>query len=214
MVLSAKERPGPPLEVIAPCGKPMSLRFIGRDAFVGLLARQGARDDGSKGQIESAYLDFYDKGDPHYGVIGAFWKEELLGASSFGVIENPHFQVHTTDSAGRRRFYGRIDAAVVPPEHRGYGGGRWLIEACLLYMLEAWPGELYSLSTVAAHKAISFILTTLGGFKVESREGEVEEKISSHVDDDRERELVNLLRDKIQQTASRVGYKIRQSGNL
>ena len=99
MSLSARDRPGPPLEVVAPSGKPLSLCFVGREDFVGLLGRQGAREDGSKGRIESAYLDFYDKGDPRYGIIGAFWREELLGANSFGVIENPHFKIHSSDPA-------------------------------------------------------------------------------------------------------------------
>lgn len=214
MALSEKVRLGSPLEAISPSGKPLSLRFEGREVLAGLLARQGRREDGSKGEIESAYLDLYGKGDPRYGVIGAYWRDELLGASSFGVIENPHFKAHSTDPTGRRRFYGRIDTAVVPPEHRGYGVGRWLIEATLLYMLEAWPGEIYSLSTVAAHKAIVFILTTLGGFKVESKEGSVEEKISSQIDGGRERELLGVLKGKIEQSASRVGYKIRQGGKL
>lgn len=214
MVGISAEKIGPILERIVPCPAHLSMRLVDRGALTELLSRQGPREDGVKGQIESAYLDKYGTGDPRYGVIGVFWKDELLGGGSFAVIENPNFHVHSNDPSGKRKNYGRIDAVVVPPEHRGYGLGRWLVESCLIYMLEAWRGELYSLSTIAAHKAIAFILITLGFNSEVTKEGSVEEKVSSAIDDEREQELRKALEVKMEQTGMRVAYKIRQAGNL
>ena len=60
---------------------------------------------------------------------------------------------------------------------------QWLLEANLRYMLEVWPGELYSLSTIAAHEAITYILLSLG-FSVEAKEGMTEERVSLAIDEE------------------------------
>ena len=96
------------------CSEPMSFHFVGREEMAAMLRRQG--------EIEATYMDRYGKGDPRFGVIGAYWNNTLLGETSFGVIENYNIRAHTGDASGRRAWYGRIDAAVVPSEYRGFGG--------------------------------------------------------------------------------------------
>lgn len=195
------------------CSGPMSLHFVGREDLAAMLRRQGERTDGSEGEIEAAYMDRYGKGDPHFGVIGAYWNDTLLGVTSFGVIENRNILAHTGDVSGRRAWYGRIDAVVVPSEYRGFGVSRWLLEANLRYMVEAWPGELYSLSTIAAHKAIAYILSSLG-FSVEVKEGMTEERVSLALDDAQERKIREILENKASQSGQLVFFRIRQRGGL
>jgi GNAT superfamily N-acetyltransferase len=175
-----------------------------------MLLRQGPRPDGSKNQIESAYIDHYDGEDSRYGIVGGFWKGELLGVSAFGVVENPYFRVHSADPSGKRRAYGRVDVVVVLPVYRGFGVGRWVMEASLRYMLMNWPGSLYSLSTVAAHKAIAHILSSYG-FDIVSRADSEEEKVSLAIDDEREPALLGMLAERAENNAKRVFFKFRQS---
>ncbi len=195
----------------------MSLRFVGRDDLTAMLRRQGPREDISGAEIDEAYLDRYGKGDSRFGVIGGFWKDTLLGVTSFGVIANRNVLVHTAgdtgDTAGRRYWYGRIDVAVVPPEYRGFGVSRWLLEANLLYMIEAWPGELYSFSTIAAHKAIAYILSLIG-FSVAAKEGMVEERVSLEIDVEREPGIRENLKKKTGEAERLVFFRIRQRGGL
>lgn len=136
-----------------------------------------------------------------------------MGATSFGVIENRNILAHSGNLEGRRFWYGRIDAAVVPMEYRGYGVGRWLLEANLLYMLRTWPGDLYSLSTIAAHKAVAYVLSQLG-FRVEAKEGMTEEKVSIDIDDGSEENLGEALLRKVEKSGSLVFFRIRKNGGL
>lgn len=84
------------------CSEPMSFHFVGREEMAAMLRRQGERTDGSEGEIEATYMDRYGKGDPRFGVIGAYWNNTLLGETSFGVIENYNIRAHTGDASGRR----------------------------------------------------------------------------------------------------------------
>lgn len=101
------------------------MRFEGGALLQSMLSRQGEREEGGEGRIASAYLDKYATDDPRYGVMAAFWREEPLGVSSFALIENPHRALQTGNAL--RRWYGRVDVMVVPPEYRGFGLARWLI---------------------------------------------------------------------------------------
>ena len=195
------------------CNEPMSLHFVGRDDLASMLRRQGERTDGSEGEIGAAYMDNYGKGDPHYGVIGAYWNNTLLGVTSFGVIENRNILAHLGSTDQRRAWYGRIDAVVVPSEYRGLGVSRWLLEANLRYMLEFWPGELCSLSTIAAQKAIADILSSLG-FSIEVKEGMTEERVSLDMDETQEKKIRDVLGKKVSQSGQLVFFRIRQQGGL
>lgn|GEM_PF-6599997 len=84
------------------CSEPMSFHFVGREEMAAMLRRQGERTDGSEGEIEATYMDRYGKGDPRFGVIGAYWNNTLLGETSFGVIENRNILARTGDASGRR----------------------------------------------------------------------------------------------------------------
>jgi hypothetical protein len=97
------------------------------------------------------------------------------------------------------------------PSTGALGVSRWLLEANLRYMLEVWPGELYSLSTIAAHKAITYILSSLG-FSVEAKEGMTEERVSLAIDE--EWDIRKLLEKKVSQSGQLVFFRIRQRGGL
>ena len=202
----------PPLDRIVPCAPPLGVRFVERDVLGTLLSRQGPRDSGRGGQISSAYYDRYGQGDPHFGIIGAFWGERLLGVSSFGVIENRHIHVHDVEVPRDRFWYGRIDAVVVEPACRGHGVGGWLVNINLRYFLAGWPGKLYSISTIAAHKAIAHILGSLG-FEVTEDLVKEEDKVSLRIDEGQEEELAHLLAGRVSENARRVFFRLRQEEN-
>lgn len=202
-------RLGPSLQQIAPCGAPLSMRFAGRDLFQSMLLRQGEPEEGGSARIESAYLEKYATDDPRYGVMAAFWNEEPIGVSSFAVIDNPNRALQTGDA--QRRWYGRIDVMVVPPEYRGLGLARWLMTANLRYMLEAWPGAIYSLSTMAAHPATSRILYSYG-FETEQRAGFSEPHAALEVSGESEAPLLATLRKWMVAQGQRAFFKARQSG--
>ena len=196
---------------MASCGPPLSMRFEGRGLLQSMLLRQGEPEEGGAGRIESAYLEKYAGDDPHYGVMAAFWKEEPLGVSSFAVINNPTRALQTGDN--HRRWYGRIDVMVVPPEFRGFGLARWVMTANLLYMLETWPGAIYSLSTMAAHPATSRILFSYG-FETVQREGFKEPHAACEVSEENEAPLVATLRKWMAVQGQRTFFKMRQSGGF
>jgi GNAT superfamily N-acetyltransferase len=123
--------------------------------------------------------------------------------SSFGVVENPYFRVHSDDPSGKLLRYGRVDVVVVLPVYRGFGVDRWLMEVNLRYVLMTWPGSLYSLSTVAAHKAIVHILSSYG-FDIVTRADSEEEKVSLAIDDEREPALFGMLAEWAENNAKRV----------
>ena len=80
-------------------------------------------------------------------------------------------------------------------------------------MLEFWPGELYSLSTIAAHKAIAYILSSLG-FSIEVKEGMTEERVSLDMDETQEKKIRDVLGKKVSQSGQLVFFRIRQQGGL
>jgi GNAT superfamily N-acetyltransferase len=80
---------------------------------------------------------------------------EPLGALSFIITENPH-------RPGRRKCYGRIDLVIVDPNARGLGLGRVLIVTALSHMLLENGPELYSISCLAAHRAVAKVLREVG----------------------------------------------------
>ena len=50
-----------------------------RSVLQQMLLRQGPRPDGSKKQIESAFINHYDDGDPRYGIVGGFGRKSSWG---------------------------------------------------------------------------------------------------------------------------------------
>lgn len=74
---------------------------------------------------------------------------------SWLVDENP---VH----ARPRNRYARIDLVITDPSFRGLGLARLLVIGALHELLESRGAELYSISCLAAHKAIERILEDLG----------------------------------------------------
>ena len=77
-----------------------------------------------------------------------------LGAVSFIVQANPH------KPPPRDRF-GRIDIVIVPESSRGLGLGRLLLTCATLYLVRHHGPEIYSISCLAAHPAVSKILESL-----------------------------------------------------
>ena len=80
---------------------------------------------------------------------------EPLGALSFIITQNPH-------RSGRRKCYGRVDLVIVDPSARGLGLGRVLILSAVSHMLRENGPELYSISCLAAHRAVAKVLEDVG----------------------------------------------------
>lgn len=210
--MSARPETERPLHRIIPCRAPLSVKFLPREALEFMLSRQGLREGGGRERVEAAFLGRYDGTDPHFRIIGAFWRERLLGVTSFGVIENPNIRFHGVEDPENRRHYARVDAVAVDPGCRRCGVGRWLVGTNLRYLLAAWPGRLYSISTIAAHRAIARIFGSYG-FEVAPGVREGEQRVSCEIGAEGERRLAALVRERIEREARRVFFRLRQREN-
>jgi len=82
------------------------------------------------------------------------YNDEPLGVTSFFVQTNPYRK-------GNENLYARIDLVIVPKRHRGLGVARALMLCALVYLIQVYKDRLYSISCLAAHKAIEKILQDL-----------------------------------------------------
>jgi len=91
------------------------------------------------------------------------YDDEQLGVTSFFVQTNHYRKEHAN-------LYARIDLVIVPKRHRGIGVARALMLCALVYLIKVYKNRLYSISCLAAHKAIEKILQDLQ-FKAKAVEG-------------------------------------------
>lgn len=82
------------------------------------------------------------------------YDDEPLGVTSFFIQTNPFRKKH-------ENLYARIDLVIVPKHHRGFGVARALVLCVLVYLIKVYKDRLYSISCLAAHKAIEKILQDL-----------------------------------------------------
>lgn len=127
---------------------------------------------------------------------------EIAGALS--LVTQTNNQRRSKDNA-----FSRIDLVIVPDAFRRLGLGRILTHAAILYAIERVGWRLYSISCLAAHKAMEKILEEFG-FTGQQREdkGFVHEELKLE-NMDREA-LRNQAEEQIQEALQRTNYKLRQ----
>ena len=97
-----------------------------------------------KSAVEVAALD----------TLEAWDGSSALGAVSFIVQANPH-------RPPPQDKFGRIDIVIVPEASRGLGLGRLLLTCAALHLVQNHYTEMYSISCLAAHPAVSKTLESL-----------------------------------------------------
>jgi len=102
-----------------------------------------------------SYLDDHDKTDTQQNdFIVAFGYNKQLGTVSLVSDINPKRK-------GVRKLFSRIDLVITDKSYRGMGVGRFLILSALLHLLKHYRAQIYSISCLAAHAAISHVLESL-----------------------------------------------------
>ncbi len=138
-------------------------------------------------------------------VLSLTYAGENVGAISLVVQSN------LVKKTQNNRF-GRIDLVIVDPAWRGYGLGSVLVLGGLVHLLDVWGPRLYSISSLAAHDAISSILNKLG-FHGEVRSGKdfVHEERKLAGDD--HRHMLADLTDAMSTALQTTNYRLRQHQN-
>ncbi|KMP10607.1 hypothetical protein UR09_05725 [Candidatus Nitromaritima sp. SCGC AAA799-A02] len=92
-------------------------------------------------------------------------KGEPIGTVSLAVMENPQ----KTSPANQ---YARIDLVIVIKARRKLGVGHLLILCAIIYLLRTRKDRLYSISCLAAHKAVEKVLKELSFQELKGKEKE------------------------------------------
>ncbi len=104
--------------------------------------------------LVSVLDELVEDGETIADVLTVHDASQPMGVVSFAVNTNRL-------KPGRRNRYARIDLVIVDPSYRGLGVGRLLLWCVITYLLRNFGGSLYSISSLAAHPAISAVLKEL-----------------------------------------------------
>ena len=152
--------------------------------------------------VEPALVSLSDDNDDERSIFTILCDGRPEGALSIVGRENPR-------RPPPRRSYARIDIVVVAPHARGMGLGRILILSALSYLLRDHGPDLYSISSLAAHGAVSHTLEDVG-FVGEERADQNFTLMKIDVDSKGIPPLQARLTEATEEALKKAAYRIRQ----
>lgn len=179
--------------------------------FQQLFIHQNAsrRDDegnesSKRGELIALYHDRYREDSARYRVVGIRALGQVAGCCAFGVTTN-------AKKNPPRRSYARVDIVITRRDFRRLNLAKLMVYATLDLILKQWGRELYSISCLCAHRAMSRIFESLGGFTLvrDERKGTLDAIFE--VNNASVYRLRQSLNDLLLQTARTVLYHYRQN---
>ncbi len=152
---------------------------------------------------EAALVSGLDDGDSAPEVLGLFGWDRSLGVISM-------FTTTNSMRASKAKLYTRIDLVITDASFRKMGVGRVLILCGILQALKAHRERLYSISCLAAHRAVEIVLEKLG-FQGTRREEQAFTHMELKIDPAEVVPLTDKFLEELQDALKTLNYRIYQS---